>query len=854
MATASKKSLLDDPRYIGFVERYHLDITAFCIEVCNILPTVQQLEVFESVAPFGSRTSITSGHGCFALGTSIMRDDGSCAPVENIQVGDRLMGADGTSIRNVLELKRGRENMYRFTYMDGSSHTFNESHILCLVATNSKGRRVAGEKITVTVRDWLTWGEDKKRCHAIYRSRVENFNRTRKSLLIDPYVLGLWLGDGNSDSSAFTTMDGEILNAFSEYAKTIKCKITKKCPAGKAFTYNLRNIADGGFKNPMIQALKAYGLIKNKHIPDDYLFASHADRLEILAGLLDTDGHQDKGSSGFEITQKNERLAKQICWLARSVGCHATVKEVTKTCSNNGVKGQYWRCTIGRNIDQIPVRLPHKKIPSGHRQRGNLHFGIRSVEPIGEGDYYGFVLDGDSKFLGGDFTVLHNTGKTAAYSVIALWHLLCYHTSNTFLHAPKLKTITDGVWKEFASRKTGIQNGAQAWIAEYFEIESLRVYVKGFKLNWYISPRSAPKGSPENLAGAHNYALLWLLDESSGIPDANWGVISGSLTDKRNRACCASQPTRQSGFFYDQHHSLSKEEGGVWNALSFSSIDSPLVSDEFLIEKKQQYSLEEWLIKVIGQFCELAGKYLNSAAAIQACVGKKVIRDDEEYGWFLLSDIGGGGYRDDTVLLAAKVIGHGEYGDAARRVQIVSVPVCSNTKDPSDVYGDIIEESGKLSNCTAVIDGGGIGLSVIKQLEKNDFTNFVKVLWGSPNFRREYKERYVNQRAQACCGIARAVQEGRFGIDDSVPLSVVKKIIKQGSRIPYHYDEKARRYIEKKQDMATDGIPSPDLWDACSFAFLESAQYLIAETASITSSGTKLENARAAAQDAFATA
>ncbi|MBX9902149.1 MAG: hypothetical protein K2Y28_15335 [Burkholderiaceae bacterium] len=448
----------------------------------------------------------------------------------------------------------------------------------------------------------------------------------------------------------------------------------------------------------------------------------------------------------------------------------------------------------------------------------------------------------------------HGTGKTAAYSVIALWHLLCYHTSNTFLHAPKLKTITDGVFKEFAARKTGIQNGAQGWIAEYFEIESMRVYVKGFKLNWFITPRSAPKGSPENLAGAHNYALLWLLDESSGIPDANWGVISGSLTDKRNRACCASQPTRQSGFFYDQHHSLSKEEGGVWNALSFSSIDSPLVSDEFLIEKKQQYSLEEWLIKVVGKFCELAGKYLNSAAAIQACVGKKVIRDDEEYGWFLLSDIGGGGYRDDTVLLAAKVIGHGEYGEDARRVQIVSVPVCSNTKDPSDVYGDIIEESGKLSNCTAVIDGGGIGLTVIKQLEKNDFTNFVKVLWGSPNFRREYKERYVNQRAQACCGIARAVQEGRFGIDDSVPLSVVKKIIKQGSRIPYHYDEKARRYIEKKQDMATDGIPSPDLWDACSFAFLESAQYLIAETASTTSSGTKLENARAAAQDAFATA
>ncbi len=448
----------------------------------------------------------------------------------------------------------------------------------------------------------------------------------------------------------------------------------------------------------------------------------------------------------------------------------------------------------------------------------------------------------------------HGTGKTQGFSVIALWHLFCYHTSNTFLHAPKLKTITDGVWKEFAARKNEILNGEYAWIADYLEIESMRVYIKGFKLNWFVSPRSAPKGSPENLAGAHNYALLWLLDECSGIPDANWGVISGSMTDARNRAVCASQPTRQSGFFYDQHHSLSKEEGGVWNALGFSSIDSPLVSDEFLIEKKAQYSLEEWLIKVVGQFCELAGKYLTSAAAIEACVGKEVIRDGEEYGWLALGDIGGGGYRDDTVILMAKVIGRGEYGSEARRVQLAAVPLCSNSKDPSDVYGDIIDESSRVSNCTAVIDGGGVGISVIKQLEKNDFTNFVKVLWGSPNFKKEYKERYVNQRAQACCGIARAIQDGRLGISSSVPKSVLKKLIKQGSRIPYHYDEKARRYIEKKSDMAADGIPSPDLWDALSFSFLENVHYIIAENAIQASSNHKIEAVRAAAAAEFANA
>lgn len=79
--------------------------------------------------------------------------------------------------------------------------------------------------------------------------------------------------------------------------------------------------------------------------------------------------------------------------------------------------------------------------------------------------------------------------------------------------------------------------------------------------------QTAPRGSPKNLAGAHRDWLLWLIDEASGVPDANFGVITGSLTDERNRMAIASQPTRNSGFFYETHHKLSREEGGPWNAL-----------------------------------------------------------------------------------------------------------------------------------------------------------------------------------------------------------------------------------------------------------------------------------------------
>jgi hypothetical protein len=432
----------------------------------------------------------------------------------------------------------------------------------------------------------------------------------------------------------------------------------------------------------------------------------------------------------------------------------------------------------------------------------------------------------------------HGTGKTAGFAIIALWHLLCYHGSNTIISAPKIKTVQDGVWKEFADLKGKILNGPHAWVDEYYEVKSERVYVKGFKLNWWIVAKTAPRGSPENLAGAHRDWLLFLSDEASGVPDANFGVITGALTDARNRMCMASQPTRSSGFFYDTHHALSKDEGGVWNNMIFSSVLSPIVSAQFIAEKKAQYTPEEFDIKVLGIFSEQSSKYLLGPKVIQACVGQQVLRPGD-FGWLVPVDVGGGGYRDKSVVLALKVQGYGEYGDDARRVQLVKVPVCANDLDVTDLPGRVITEASQLNNSMALVDAGGMGLGVCKSLEKADFHNFKKVLWGSPNFKKEYKDRYVNQRAQAVCGLARAIQEGRFGIDEGIDPAIIKQIVREGSRIPYHYDEKARRYIAKKEDMKKEGIPSPDIFDSLSFGYLEDAYYNLSGEEAANDGGSK---------------
>jgi len=426
----------------------------------------------------------------------------------------------------------------------------------------------------------------------------------------------------------------------------------------------------------------------------------------------------------------------------------------------------------------------------------------------------------------------HGTGKTSGFAIIAFWHLLCFKLSNTFITAPKLKTVHDGIWKEFADLSQKVADGPQGWIRQYFEIESEKVFVKGFKLNWFCVAKSAPRGSPENLAGTHRDWLLWLADEASGIPDPNFAVITGSLTDSRNRMALASQPTRNTGFFFDTHHALSAEEGGAWNALVFNSEFSPIVSAAFIAEKRAQYTAEEYAIKVQGRFPENSSKYLLGPEAIRRCIGKTVIAPEDAWGWMLPLDIGGGGWRDETVMVGMQVTGMGEYGEDPRRVQLKKVILASGGIDPAQVHGHVLHQWGEHDNSTPIIDALGLGLVVCKQLDLDGFSNYIKVKWGAPNFAREYKERYLNQRAQAMCGIARAVETGRFGIDADIEPGFLKRLVLQGSRIPYHYDEKGRRVIMKKEDMKTEGIPSPDIWDSCSFPFLESAHYSVSGDAS----------------------
>ena len=104
--------------------------------------------------------------------------------------------------------------------------------------------------------------------------------------------------------------------------------------------------------------------------------------------------------------------------------------------------------------------------------------------------------------------------------------------------------------------------------------------------------------------------------------------------------------------------------------------------------------------------------------------------------------------------------------------------------------------------------------------------------WGAPCFEAEYNARFYNLRACAMAQFRDAEKQGRVVLPQGLEQRLGEKVLMQGSRLPHHFSVAGRlRYVmDWQEDMRKDGIKSPDVLNAMSFAFLESAHYVAANT------------------------
>jgi DNA topoisomerase-2 len=233
-----------------------------------------------------------------------------------------------------------------------------------------------------------------------------------KDIELDPYVLGLWLGDGGRNGRCFAINsedDPEILEYLENWGLDNDARF-KQEPNNK-ITFNISSLSKCRVA-PLKKQLSKYNLVKNKHIPREYLVNSRDVRLKVLAGLIDSDGYVSRNGTRINIAQgmNHKRLIKDIIFLARSLGLMCCSKKVKTQWTYKGEKRQGEAINInisGEDIKDIPTKVARKKCNSPVK-RDTTGTGKLTVTEVDKGDFVGLAIDGNQRFVLNNFTVTHN--------------------------------------------------------------------------------------------------------------------------------------------------------------------------------------------------------------------------------------------------------------------------------------------------------------------------------------------------------------------------------------------------------------------------------------------------------------
>lgn len=362
--------------------------------------------------------------GCHIAGTKVMMYDGSTKNVEDVKLGELLMGPDGTP-RKVLQLHTGRDHMYEITPVNGDKQIVNSKHLI--YGMHRQWYNNTYWPFTMRADQYYEMLQNKPYLKAHYSLIKTQFSWEEKEHVIDPYLLGLWLGDGTSSESSIASNDIEVIEYLQTYAITHglfarlrKVNTTKNC--------YLVHLSSGkpGKANWLLNELRNLKVLNNKHIPDDYIFDSRENRLKLLAGLIDTDGWYQSDKQYLCLSQSSERkhIIYAAQYIARSLGIKCTV--TTKKIKDHTLRGKIikggnieYRLTLLNNHQDIPTKIERKKVKNYHRDQLDPLSTRFKIDYYGVDNYYGFTVDKDNLFVLGDFTVTHNSMSELA----AAWQI-----------------------------------------------------------------------------------------------------------------------------------------------------------------------------------------------------------------------------------------------------------------------------------------------------------------------------------------------------------------------------------------------------------------------------------------------
>ena len=350
----------------------------------------------------------------------------------DLRVGDQVIGRDGrpANVLAVGPMHSGRP-CYRITCKHGESIVADETHLWAAIDRNTASRA----ERTHTTRE-LQELFAKPYDHVGYRlslPEAPTLELPEADLLVDPYVLGAWLGDEQTAGAAICG-DWEDLKYIAAeieargYATTLWNSSRSVRRAHQA-----ERAAVIGVPGGLLAALDAIEVLGDKRIPVQYLRASARQRLGLLRGLMDTDGSVShtgpRGQGQCEYSSKDERLARQVLELIRSLGYRASIVVKPDTRSRTG---EQWRVRFRSRPDCVPFLLPRKAdrwVEAGKQHYTNRR-SIVLIEPVASVPVRCITANtSDHLFLASEgFVPTHNSRLAGAASLEPLVPDLTGHT------------------------------------------------------------------------------------------------------------------------------------------------------------------------------------------------------------------------------------------------------------------------------------------------------------------------------------------------------------------------------------------------------------------------------------------
>ncbi|MFW6242913.1 MAG: SNF2-related protein [bacterium] len=331
----------------------------------------------------------------------------------DLNIGDFVFGSDGKPKRILGIYDQGVKDIYKVDFNDKTSVECCNEH-LWNVNTPSRNKR-GHPYLTISVDDILNNGYKMKNGDSKYYIPVVNpIEFEKKDYIIHPYNMGCLLGDGCLSIDYVVSINNPEQELIDIFKNNLDCDHYLRKSKLEDTYYVQSNLE---YNNKYSREILRLGLrgkkSHDKFIPKEYLFGSVEDRLELLQGLMDTDGYAGKTMN--EITLKSKQLIDDLRFLVESLGGIGRLND--KFVNYNGEKVKFYRLLVKLPLNMSPFKIKRKKDSYYPPIKYKPNRGIKNIEYVGKKEARCITVDSDDGlYVTNNCILTHNTIVSISFS------------------------------------------------------------------------------------------------------------------------------------------------------------------------------------------------------------------------------------------------------------------------------------------------------------------------------------------------------------------------------------------------------------------------------------------------------